>query len=151
SGPTIVLDQFGYRTKDEKIAVIRSPVKGFDAGPAFTPGPRYALVRASGEPTKVFEAAPRPWRDGMVDPSSGDRAWWFDFSSVTAPGDYFVLDEAKDVRSDAFRIADDVYRDVLTQAMRMFYYQRDGVSKDAKYAGADWADGPAHMGPGQDP
>ena len=26
----------------------------------------------------------------------------------------------------------------------MLYYQRDGIAKDAKYAGADWADGMAH-------
>src|ERR1700756_825394 len=39
----IVVDQFGYRTADEKIAVIRSPQQGFDKGP-FTPGAMYALV-----------------------------------------------------------------------------------------------------------
>src|SRR5690242_6159051 len=31
----IVVDQFGYRTTAEKLAVIRSPPKGFDAGKAF--------------------------------------------------------------------------------------------------------------------
>jgi endoglucanase len=76
--------------------------------------------------------------------SSGDEAWTFDFSSVTTAGDYFVLDETNTVRSDVFTIADGVYRDVLTQAVRMYYYQRDGIAKDATYAGTDWADGFAH-------
>jgi endoglucanase len=147
--PRIVLDQFGYRSADEKIAVIRCPVRGFDADPDCTHGDLYALVRASDQ-AKLLEAAPRPWNGGAVDPSSGDKAWWFDFSAIAAPGDYYVLDETHDVRSDAFRIADDVYRDVLVQAARVLYYQRDGIAKDAKFAGADWADGPAHMGPGQD-
>ena len=84
------------------------------------------------------------WNGGATDSSSGDKAWWFDFSSVTTPGDYFVLDETANVRSAVFTLSTDVYRDVLVQTTRMYYYQRDGIAKDAKYAGADWADGVAH-------
>ena len=42
----IVVDQFGYRSTAEKIAVVRSPVNGFDKGAAFTPGATYAVVDA---------------------------------------------------------------------------------------------------------
>ncbi len=143
--PNIVVDQFGYPTGAEKIAVIRSPQKGFDTGPAFTPGPMYALVDAHSS-KKLLEAAPVAWNGGAVDASSGDKAWWFDFSSVTTPGDYFVLDETQAVRSDVLTISDAVYRDVLAQALRMLFYQRDGFAKTAQYAGADWVDGAAHMG-----
>ncbi len=80
------------------------------------------------------------------DSSSGDKAWWFDFSTVATAGDYFVLDETKNVRSDVFSISDGVYRDVLTQATRMLFYQRDGFAKTAQYAGAAWADAAAHTG-----
>ena len=146
----IVVDQLGYPTSGEKIAVVRDPQKGFDASSHFTPGGKYALVDAH-TGAKVLEAAPVAWKGGATDESSGDKAWWFDFSSVTRASDYFVLDEAANVRSDVFRIADDVYRDVLAQSIRMFYYQRDGIAKDAKYAGANWADGAAHMGPLQGP
>jgi len=148
--PYIVVDQFGYRPGAEKLAVIRSPVTGFDVGAPFTPGGSYAVVDAqTGE--VVLEAVPVPWGGGVEDPSSGDMAWWFDFTSVDVPGDYFVLDVDRQVRSDVFRIADDVYRDVLAQAVRVLYYQRDGFPKDARYAGSEWADGPAHLGPGQGP
>jgi endoglucanase len=140
--PFIVVDQFGYRTADEKIAVVRSPERGFDKGP-FTPGAQYALVDAHSG-AKLLEAAPLPWNGGAIDTSSGDKAWWFDFSIITTPGDYFVLDETANLRSPVFRIADGVYRDVLMQAVRVFYYQRDGIVKDAKYAGADWADAMQH-------
>ncbi len=143
--PNIVVDQFGYRTAAEKIAVIRSPQVGFDATAAFTPGAKYALVDAhSGQ--MLLEAAPAAWNGGAVDSSSGDKAWWFDFSAVTTAGDYFVLDETKAVRSDVFTISDTVYRNVLAQAERMLFYQRDGFAKTAQYAGADWADGAAHLG-----
>jgi endoglucanase len=143
--PNIVVDQFGYRTAAEKIAVVRSPVRGFDSGSPFTPGGKYALVEAH-TGRKVVEAAPVPWNGGAVDASSGDKAWWFDFSSVTTPGDYFVVDETVNVRSDVFAIADTVYRDVLTQSVRMLFYQRDGFAKTAPYVGVAWVDGPAHMG-----
>lgn len=146
----IVVDQFGYRPNAEKIAVLRSPVTGFDAGTTYSPGPSYAVVDAfTGE--SVVEVAPVQWNGGAEDPSSGDVAWRVDFSAVTEPGDYFVLDTKAQVRSDVFRIADDVYARVLEQSIRMLYYQRDGFPKDARYAGADWADGPAHLGPNQGP
>lgn len=143
--PNIVVDQFGYRTAAEKIAVVRSPQKGFDSATPFTPGAKYALVDAHSS-RKILEAAPVAWNGGAVDASSGDKAWWFDFSSVTTTGDYFVLDETQNVRSDVFAISDQVYRDVLMAAVRMLFYQRDGFAKTAQYAGADWTDGAAHMG-----
>jgi hypothetical protein len=145
----IVVDQLGYRPSSEKIAVIRNPKTGFDTASTFGPGATYALVEvASG--ARVYTAAPAPWHSGAVDASSGDQAWWFDFSAVTAPGDYYVLDVDKNVRSFTFSIADGVYRDVLKQAVRAFFYQRVGQAKDAKYAGAGWADGASHVGPLQD-
>lgn len=141
--PFIVVDQFGYRPAAEKIAVLRTPVTGFDKGKSYSPGAKYAVFDARSG-AKVFEAAPRAWNGGATDASSGDKAWWIDFSSVTVPSDYFVLDEAADVRSPVFRIGDDVYDDVLTQSTRMYYYQRDGAAKEARYAGPAWADGVAH-------
>ncbi len=122
--------------------MIRNPQQGHGAVP-FTPGPSYSLVDARSG-TTLLQGSPIAWNGGATDASSGDKAWWFDFSSVTAAGTYFVLDESRQVRSDVFQIADHVYDDVLTQVMRMFYYQRDGIAKDAKHAGRGWADAMAH-------
>lgn len=147
--PNIVVDQIGYRPSAEKIAVLRSPQKGFDVATTYTPGAKYAVVDAHTS-AKVFEGAATPWNGGATDGSSGDKAWWFDFSSVVTPGDYFVLDETASVRSDIFTIGDRVYRDALGQSVCMFYYQRDGFAKDAAHAGTPWVDTAAHMGAGQD-
>ncbi len=145
----IVVDQFGYRTSAEKIAVARDPQTGFDASDSFTPGKTYALVDAvSG--TQVYSAAPTVWNNGAADASSGDKAWWFDFSSITTPGTYYVLDVDNAVRSDVFDISDTVYREILKRAVRMLFYQRVGQAKDAQWAGAGWADTASHVGPGQD-
>ncbi|UQA60047.1 glycoside hydrolase family 9 protein [Polyangium aurulentum] len=147
--PYIVVDQFGYLPSAQKIAVIRDPETGFDAGESFTPGGTYVLVDAQ-TGAQVGKGSPTPWNGGAVDASSGDKAHWFDFSSVDQPGSYYVLDVDKDVRSNVFRIGDDVYRDVLKHAVRTFFYQRAGFEKKAEHAGAGWADGASHVGPGQD-
>lgn len=147
--PFIVVDQFGYREAARKVAILRDPETGYDADESFTPGSEIAVVDvSSGMP--VFSGDPFAWNGGGVDPSSGDRVWWFDFSSVTEPGDYYILDVASGVRSVHFRINNDVYRSVLKHAMRSYYYQRAGQEKLAAHAGADYADGASHLGPGQD-
>jgi len=147
--PYIVVDQFGYPTSSEKIAVIRAPQTGYDAASAFTPGTSYALVNA-GSGARVLTAAPVTWNAGATDTSSGDKAWWFDFSAVTAAGSYYVLDADRGVRSYTFSISDPVYRDVLVQAVRMLFYQRAGQNKDAAHAGAGWTDAASFVGALQD-
>jgi hypothetical protein len=147
--PFIVVDQFGYLPDSEKIAVIRDPQAGFDAGESFTPGGTYALVDAAGS-MEVFTGTPVAWNGGATDSSSGDRAWWFDFSSVSTPGSYYVLDLGNGVRSHVFDISTAVYQQVLKQAVRMFFYQRAGQAKQPPYADPAWADTASHVGPLQD-
>ncbi|HEY5958158.1 MAG TPA: glycoside hydrolase family 9 protein [Polyangiaceae bacterium] len=147
--PFIVVDQFGYRTGAKKVAVIRDPQTGYDSAVSFTPGTHYSVVnKATGATVKQGE--PAAWNGGATDSSSGDKAWWFDFSDVTAPGTYTVVDVDKNVRSVEFEIDDNVYRSVLKHAVRMYYYQRVGFAKSAATVGGDWADGASHLGAGQD-
>jgi endoglucanase len=147
--PFIVVDDFGYRPGAAKFAVIRDPETGFDAEQSFEPGATYAVVDAfSGE--HEFTGPLVQWNGGAEDPSSGDRARWFDFSSVSRPSTYYVLDTEKGVRSPVFVVSPDVYRDVLRHALRTFFYQRAGAVKDAAHAGVGWADTASHLGPGQD-
>jgi hypothetical protein len=146
----IVVDQFGYRPHDAKFAVIRSPEVGFDANDKFSPGQKYELRRAI-DGTVVYAGAPSAWNVGKVDNSAGDRGWWFDFSSVSAEGRFFVVDADKKVRSAEFAIAQDVYLPILKSAMRMYFYQRSGFDKKREpWADSCWADAPAYIGPNQD-
>jgi endoglucanase len=148
--PAIVVDQFGYQTKASKIAVIRDPKVGYDNAAHFTPGAIYAVFdQSTGKIVK--QGLPTPWDGGATDSVSGDRVWWFDFSDVTTPGTYTVVDVDKGLRSPEFQIDDWVYRNVLKHAVRMYFYQRAGFKKTAETAGSDWADAASHMGPGQDP
>jgi endoglucanase len=145
----IVVDQFGYLPDAEKIAVLRDPETGFDATDSYTPGSKYQVIDAATKAV-VSELSATPWNGGAVDPKSGDRAWRVDFSTLTAPGVYYLLDVDGKVRSDSFRVAEDVYRLALRHALRTFFYQRAGFEKKAEFAGAGWADGASHLGAGQD-
>jgi endoglucanase len=144
----ILVDQFGYRPGDPKVAVIRDPRAGYDTRGSFTPGDSYE-VRRSDDGKTVFSGRPVAWNHGAVEASSGDRGWWFDFSAVKDPGHYFVLDVTNELRSATFSIDERVYADVLKAATRMYFYQRSGFAKAAPAAGC-WQDAAAYVGAGQD-
>lgn len=147
--PNIVVDQFGYLPELQKRAVIRSPEIGYDAGQSFTPGARYAVIDLeTGQ--SVFDGAPVVWNEGRVDEMSGDKAWWFDFSAVTAEGSYKVVDLERGAESFAFDIAKNVYTPVLKAAFKTLYYQRAGFEKRAPYALSGYEDGASHLRAGQD-
>jgi len=145
----IVVDQFGYTPAMAKVAVIRSPVVGYDAAQKFAPGAIYQVVDAQ-SCAVVFEGDPEIWNGGKIDPSSGDKAWLFDFSAVKTPGQYVIRDKAKAETSGVFVIAANPYRQVLVQAMRFFYYQRANTPKVQPFADARWTDAADHSGPRQD-
>jgi endoglucanase len=145
----IVIDQFGYRPGDRKVAVIRDPRVGYDAGEPFTPGEWYAVVNANSDEL-IFRGKLTPWNKGQTDASSGDRVWHFDFSEVDSIGNYYILDQDRNLCSFEFRIAHNIYNEVLRQAMRTFFYQRAGHAKEEPYADAGWTDGASHSGDLQD-
>jgi hypothetical protein len=154
SGPVvtrkyIMVDQFGYRPNDKKIAVIVDPIAGFNAADEFIPGKVYEIRKWETDEV-VFTGSPMPYNGLKIFEPSGDRGWWFDFSQVNRPGDYYVFDLEKQVGSYRFTIDNYVYGEVLKAAMRMYYYQRVNAAKELPYAEVDWTDGAAFMGDNQD-
>ena len=145
----IVVDQFGYLPNAQKIAIIRTPEIGYDAAENFTPGKTYAVCDAQTK-RQVYKGVPVLWKNGLVDSSSGDKVWHFDFSAFTKEGTYYIYDVGKRVKSYDFVISNDVYKSVLKHTFRTFYYQRSGFAKDSKYAGSGWADKASHIGKRQD-
>ncbi|MGB3190013.1 MAG: glycoside hydrolase family 9 protein [Limnoraphis sp.] len=145
----IRIDQFGYRPQDHKVAVIVNPQFGFNQHNSFEPGETYE-VREVKTDRRVYSGLITAWAEGKTDPQSGDQAWWFDFSEVTKPGSYYIYDPENKERSFPFDIRDDVYRQVLITATRMFFYQRSGFAKEPPYADPKWQDGAAFLGSQQD-
>lgn len=142
--PHIAVDQIGYFEQEGKVAVIGDPQIGYNVGVPYIPGAELQVRRVS-DGASVHRGAPRPFARGRIDRASGDRGWWFDFSAVTAPGDYYVFDPRHGKRSHVFRIGTDGFRDVLRAALRVFYYQREAFAHQPPFAEAPWTDGPTYL------
>ena len=146
--PQITIDQFGWRPGARKVAILAEPVRGQNAGSTYRPGPHFEVCSANGG-TVVYRGEPTPWNHGKVSELAGDRVWHADFSAVRTPGDYFLRDPIRNVRSFTYKIADDVYRPVLRDSVRTFFYQRSGMPILARYGG-DWHHAGGHVRRGQD-
>jgi hypothetical protein len=138
--PFIEVDQFGYFTTGTKVAVLRDPQIGFNSAESYNP-PATLQVRNSLTNTVAYTGPITQWNGGATDASSGDRGWWFDFSSVTTPGTYFVYDATNNQSSATFVIANNPYTEVLKAATKMFYYNRCNFPKALPYADVKWTDG----------
>jgi endoglucanase len=149
----IKVDQFGYTCTSEKIAVISNPVTGYNSASPFSPGTgtdNYQLRQWSDD-SVVFSGTITAWNSGATQTQSGDIVWWFDFSSVSTQGSYYVYDLSNAVGSCKFEIGNDVFQNVLKAAVRIYYYQRCGTGKLATHAGTSWEDAAiCHIGSLQD-
>ncbi len=145
----IKVDQFGYLPCMKKVAVISNPIVGYNAGNVFTPNDIYQ-VRKKSDNSVVFEGSIIQWNNGDTHDQSGDQVWWFDFSKVITSGAYYIYDPTNDVSSFSFVINKNVYKEILKQAVRTFYYQRCGIAKQTPFADNDWTDVACHLGAEQD-
>ncbi len=136
----IKIDQFGYLPNATKVAVISDPITGFNSNLSFTAGNTYQVRRWS-DNAVVFSGAPQIWNGGAEHVQSGDQGWWFDFSSVTASGSYYIYDVNNNVQSGRFEINANVYSMVMKAAGRMYYYNRSGIEKAIPFTHSDWTDG----------
>ncbi|HYT76338.1 MAG TPA: glycoside hydrolase family 9 protein [Vicinamibacterales bacterium] len=110
----IKVDQVGYLTDSPKIAFVASTPTS-----AFT-------VRRSGDGRVVFSGVPAAAID---DVDSGDRVQALDFSTVRAPGTYF-LDVPGVGTSWPFAIGRDTYARAYYLTLRSYYGQRCGTAVD---------------------
>jgi endoglucanase len=66
--------------------------------------------------------------DSIIDTASGDSVSFADFSRVTTPGRYHLVNQG--MKSQSFLIGNDVYSGPLRLSMRAFYGQRCGCTID---------------------
>ncbi|PDS24530.1 glycoside hydrolase family 9 protein [Flavobacterium branchiophilum] len=137
--PFIEVDQFGYFTTGTKVAVLRNPQTGFNAAESYTASATLQVKNSSN--TVVYTGAVSIWNAGITDSFSGDKGWWFDFSSVTVPGTYYIYDATNAKSSATFQIATNPYTEVLKAATKMFYYNRCNFTKAVPFANSKWTDG----------
>ena len=142
----IRVNNFGWRTADSKIAVLLGHA-----------AETVQLVNASNRSIAgTFTAS------GLsTDKYSGDQVATVDFSAATTAGDFYLYLPSSNLRSYAFRIADDVYDIVGAVAVKSYYFQRCNHDKALPYAtdallgfsgiGGKWLDGACHVGAAQAP
>ncbi len=147
----IKIDQFGYRLNDQKIAVISSPQKGFNALlPEDLKVGKVYQVRDWVTDNVLFTTEVSVWNSGAVHDQSGDKCWWVDFSAFNKQGAYYLFDTERGFCSYRFEINDNVYDELLVHAVRAFLYQRCNFNKTTAYYGVGFEDKPSHMEKNQD-
>ncbi len=137
----IHVDNFGWRPNDDKVAVLFGHA-GVSVELLSTADNSVAGTYAAG----ALQAA---------DDDSGDQVSLVDISAFTSPGDYYLYVPSLNLRSYAFRIANDVYDVVGAVAMKSFYYQRCNHDKAPPSAsdamgsfaghGGQWVDAACHL------
>lgn len=119
-GPSININQVGYRTEDIKLAIFRDSNldSKFDVENVET-----GKIVYSGGVVDSVETA-----------SAGETVAYGDFSSVKEVGTYKLLG-ANSGESYEFVIADDVYDDIFNDIVKMLYLQRCGSELKPEHAG----------------
>lgn len=150
--PHIKVDQLGYLTTSTKVAVVVNPQLGQNAGTPFQPatGAGQYQLRRWADDGVVYSGTLVAWGQGATHAQSGDQGWWFDFSSVTTPGQYYVFDTLNQVGSHRITLGASGYQAALRHAGRALFYQRLNHAKQPPYADSRWSDAAAYDGPGQD-
>lgn len=139
----IMVDQFGYRPFDTKVAVLADPQIGFNASDTYIPGD-YLEVKNARTHEVILKRTPTAFDNGKTDALSGDRGWWLNFTGLTEIGEYYIYDPKNNVSSYTFQIHPNVYYEALKASVRMFYYQRLAIPHEAKYSG-EWVDDAAYL------
>ena len=147
--PYIRVDQFGYLPDGEKVAVLANPQGGFNQADSYSPGSSFE-VRRMADHSVAFSGNISSWNNGQTHDQSGDQVWWFDFSALTEEGEFYLVDVQNNVSSHPFQIAENVYQEVMKQAVRTFYYQRCGTPKTVPNVPGKWSDVACHVHSNQD-
>lgn len=121
STPHILVNQLGYITESTKIAVFCG---------SQLPDQFEVIDADTGKTVYTGKLEKRELLD-----SDGDKIGYGDFSQVELPGKYYI--EALLLgESYSFQIADNLYDDVLKEAVKQYYYNRCGSTLTEEFAGS---------------
>jgi hypothetical protein len=125
--PAIKVNQLGFREDSEKYAY----VSGFEDELTASVGTKFQVKKVSDD-TVVYNGELSLVKD--YDPDSGERVLKAVFTDLKQPGNYYITVNADGiVKSPKFAIENSVYKPLLTDAARYFYYQRSGTDLTEPY------------------
>ncbi|WP_373231221.1 glycoside hydrolase family 9 protein [Cohnella sp.] len=124
----IKLNQVGYLNSAEKYAY----VSGFEDELQATVGTEFQVKRVS-DNSVAYTGQLVLVKDYDID--SGERVLKAVFTDLEESGDYYITVNADGIEdSFKFKIGDDVFKPLLSDAARYFYYQRSGTALEPQYA-----------------
>jgi endoglucanase len=140
SPPAIRVNQLGYLPNAEKYAYVADFPEALtaDVGTHFE-------VRSAANNTVAYSGTLTlvDAHEGFV---SGEKVLRADFSALTQPGQYYVVVDAPAIDpSLTFAVDGRLYGPALRDAMRYFFYQRQGIAIEEPYA-EGFARGVGHPG-----
>jgi endoglucanase len=129
SAPFIKVNQLGYSSLASKYALVTGYADELNA----VDGTPFQVKRAS-DNAVVYNGKLKLATD--YDTQSGERIFKADFSRLLKPDTYYLSVAAPGVADSlSFQIGNNVYQPLIVDAMRYFYYQRQGIALDAAHAG----------------
>lgn len=116
----VVLNQIGYKPEETKTVVFRGAIEDT----------KFSVVSVD-TGTTVYEGN---ISNSRYDAATQENTCSGDFSSVKTPGTYKIVTTHAG-ESYSFKIGEDVYQNVFTDAFKMFYMQRCGQELTSTLAG----------------
>ncbi|MDR0443838.1 MAG: glycoside hydrolase family 9 protein [Treponema sp.] len=127
--PVIKVNQAGYRLNHAKYALVSC----FPGIVSLSEQTEFSVINKNGDArfTGTLQAVAK-----SVDATSGELVFKADFSSLNEPGEYHIsITNPKIDNSFSFTIGDSVYDILFVDAMKYFYFQRQGIDLEEQYAG----------------
>ncbi len=144
--PFIKVNQVGYTCRGKKNAKV-SCFEKFGS----LDGKKYEIVNQETGETVFSDTLSNAVSNETV---SGESVYEINFDTVTEPGKYFIRipdanlntsaltprDIEENLKTDtivsvSFQIGDNIYNSLLTDMSKYYYYQRQGIDLEEKYAG----------------
>lgn len=132
--PAIKVNQVGFRNASEKYAY----VSGFEDELTADVGTPFQVRRVADD-TVAYSGQLVLVKNYDID--SGERVLKAVFSDLKEPGDYYITVNANGIdKSPKFKIGDDVYKPLLIDAAKYYYFQRSGIALEQQYTSYPRAD-----------
>ncbi len=126
--PAIKVNQVGFTEGSEKYAY----VSGFEDEFKATVGTQFQVKRDSDDTVAYSGKLVLVTDYDAVD--SGEKVLKAVFTDLKQPGDYYITVNADGIeKSPSFKIGNDVFKPLLTDVVRYFYYQRSGIDLTEQY------------------
>jgi hypothetical protein len=127
--PVIKVNQAGYELNQNKYALVSC----FPGTYSLSANTEFYVVNEGGE--RKFSGKLRQVTKN-ADASSGEIVYRADFTALNEPGTYRIsITNPRIDDSFKFNISRNVYNGVLADTLKYFYFQRQGIDLEQKYAG----------------